>query len=220
MQAYKAMLQEELQEGIIEEIPKEQVKRWNLTFPAPKPSREWRKILEASLRNKQIQPLQFQMNGVEQVRYLLIPNDWAVTFDLNSAFHHLIVYPPHRAYLAFEVDNHHYPYKAMPFGYSAKTRAVKTQGWTGMMISPLEALKELCQLIKKIAENKNQYIYKIQFYKQQYQQMPHPMCVEQHCNQILKRFQQHTKHDQTTRYIGQVIGRNCRPFTQEQQLSQ
>ncbi|KAA6404236.1 MAG: hypothetical protein EZS28_000223 [Streblomastix strix] len=26
---------------------------------------------------------------------------------------------------------------------SAKTRAVKTQGWTGMMVSPLEALKEL-----------------------------------------------------------------------------
>ncbi|KAA6355430.1 MAG: hypothetical protein EZS28_049044 [Streblomastix strix] len=58
----------------------------------------------------------FQMKGVEQVRYLLIPNDWAVTLDLKSAFHHLIVYLPHRAYLAFEVDNHHYQYRAMPFG--------------------------------------------------------------------------------------------------------
>ncbi|KAA6308883.1 MAG: hypothetical protein EZS28_056608, partial [Streblomastix strix] len=41
---------------------------------------------------------------------------------------------------------------------SAKTRAVKTQGWTGMMVSPLEALKELYWWIKKIAENKKQQI--------------------------------------------------------------
>ncbi|KAA6386936.1 MAG: putative Transposon Ty3-I Gag-Pol polyprotein [Streblomastix strix] len=61
------------------------------------------------------------MNGVEQVRYLLIPNDWAVTLDLKSAFHQLIVYPPHRAYLAFEVDNHHYQYRAMPFGCKHST---------------------------------------------------------------------------------------------------
>ncbi|KAA6364063.1 MAG: putative Transposon Ty3-I Gag-Pol polyprotein, partial [Streblomastix strix] len=241
MQAYKTMLQEELQEGIIEEIPKEQVKWWNPTFMVPKPSGEWRKIQDASLLNEEIQPLHFQMNGVEQVRYLLIPNDWAVTLDLKSVFYHLIVYPPHRAYLAFEVDNHHYQYRAMPFGSlnkcqltpkqeinflgwtwnmtemnifmtkdgkhqlidqvkqfikntqrhkiikiketaaligrlnflrtqfreaslylmlidSAKTRAVKTQGWTGMMVSPLEALKELYWWINKIAENKKQQI--------------------------------------------------------------
>ncbi|KAA6364088.1 MAG: hypothetical protein EZS28_040385 [Streblomastix strix] len=116
MQAYKAMLYEELQDGIIEEIPKELVKWWNPTFLVPKPSGEWRQILEASLLNEEIQPLHFQMNGVEQVRYLLIPNDWAVTLDHKSAFHHLIVYPPQRVYLAFEVDNHHYQYRVMPFG--------------------------------------------------------------------------------------------------------
>ncbi|KAA6369105.1 MAG: hypothetical protein EZS28_035366, partial [Streblomastix strix] len=57
MHAYKAMLEEELQEGIIEEIPKEQVKWWNTTFLIPKPSGEWRKILDASLLNEEIQPL-------------------------------------------------------------------------------------------------------------------------------------------------------------------
>ncbi|KAA6398972.1 MAG: putative Transposon Ty3-I Gag-Pol polyprotein [Streblomastix strix] len=40
----------------------------------------------------------------------------------------------------------------------AETRAIKTQGWTGMMVSPLEALKELYWWIKKIAENKKQQI--------------------------------------------------------------
>ncbi|KAA6365779.1 MAG: hypothetical protein EZS28_038693, partial [Streblomastix strix] len=41
---------------------------------------------------------------------------------------------------------------------SAKTRAVKTQGWTVMMVQPLEAQKELYWWIKKIAENKKQQI--------------------------------------------------------------
>ncbi|KAA6361022.1 MAG: hypothetical protein EZS28_043451, partial [Streblomastix strix] len=271
MQAQKAMLLEKHQEGIIKEIPKEQFKSWNPTFLVPKPSGDWRKILDASLLNEEIQLLHFQMNEVEQVPYLLIPNDWAVIIDLKSAFHHLIVYPPHGAYLAFEVDNHHYQQRAMPFGCkhspifftqaltlllteirkrtdiriinysdditialnkcqltpkqetyflgqiwnmsemnnfmtksrrhqlieqikkfnkniqrhkiikiketaaligrlnflrtqfkeaslylmlidSTKTRAVKTKGWTGMMISPLEVLKELYWWIKKIAE--------------------------------------------------------------------
>ncbi|KAA6330197.1 MAG: putative Transposon Ty3-G Gag-Pol polyprotein, partial [Streblomastix strix] len=41
---------------------------------------------------------------------------------------------------------------------SAQTRAVKTQGWTGMMVSRLKALKELYWWINKIAENKKQQI--------------------------------------------------------------
>ncbi|KAA6393087.1 MAG: hypothetical protein EZS28_011383, partial [Streblomastix strix] len=41
---------------------------------------------------------------------------------------------------------------------SAKTRAVKAQGQTGIMVSPQEALKELYWWIKKIAENKKQQI--------------------------------------------------------------
>ncbi|KAA6363270.1 MAG: hypothetical protein EZS28_041201, partial [Streblomastix strix] len=41
---------------------------------------------------------------------------------------------------------------------SAKTKAIKIQGWTGMMVSPLEALKKLYWWIKKIAKYKNQQI--------------------------------------------------------------
>ncbi|KAA6376434.1 MAG: hypothetical protein EZS28_028040 [Streblomastix strix] len=101
---------------------------------------------------------------------------------------------------------------------SAKTRVVKTQGWTGMMVSPLEALKELYWWIKKIAKNKKQQIQET---------IPQATVVTdaspqgwgQHQNQILERFQQHTEHGQATRYIGQVTGKNYRPFTLEQQLS-
>ncbi|KAA6386476.1 MAG: hypothetical protein EZS28_018001, partial [Streblomastix strix] len=117
MQAYKAVQEEELYQEIIEEIPMEQIKWWNSTFPVPQLSGEWRKILDESLLNEEQQPLHFQMNGVEQVRYLLIPNDWAVIIVLRAAFHHLIVYPSHREHLVFEVNNHHYQYKKMQLGF-------------------------------------------------------------------------------------------------------
>ncbi|KAA6392641.1 MAG: hypothetical protein EZS28_011834 [Streblomastix strix] len=116
MQAYKAMLQEELQEGKIEDIPKEQDKWWNPTFLILKSLGQWRKIFDASLLNEIIQPIHFQMNDVQIVLYLLMSNDWAVTFDLKLAFHHLIVCPPHRAYSEFEADNHYQENITMPFG--------------------------------------------------------------------------------------------------------
>ncbi|KAA6394425.1 MAG: hypothetical protein EZS28_010049 [Streblomastix strix] len=103
--------------------------------------------------------------------------------------------------------------------YSAKTRIFKTQCWTGIIVSPLDALKELYCQIKKITENKKQYI-----------QDPIPQAIvvtdassqewEQHLNQILERFQQLMEHGQTTKCIGLVIGKNGRQLTQKLQLSQ
>ncbi|KAA6378074.1 MAG: hypothetical protein EZS28_026397, partial [Streblomastix strix] len=40
--------------------------------------------------------------------------DWSTSLDLNSAFHHLIVYPPHRSYLVFEAMGKVYQYRALP----------------------------------------------------------------------------------------------------------
>ncbi|KAA6387833.1 MAG: putative Transposon Ty3-G Gag-Pol polyprotein [Streblomastix strix] len=58
----------------------------------------------------------FKMNGIDQVRDLIRNGDWATNLDLKSAFHHLIVYPPHRPYLAFEAMGKVYQYRTMPFG--------------------------------------------------------------------------------------------------------
>ncbi|KAA6364689.1 MAG: putative Transposon Ty3-I Gag-Pol polyprotein [Streblomastix strix] len=56
------------------------------------------------------------MNGTNQVRELVRKGDWATSLDLKSAFHLLIAYHPHRPYLAFEVMNKIYQYRAIPFG--------------------------------------------------------------------------------------------------------
>ncbi|KAA6324141.1 MAG: hypothetical protein EZS28_054225, partial [Streblomastix strix] len=62
------------------------------------------------------QTTHFKMNGTDQVRDLIRKEDQATSLDLKSAFHHLIVFLPHRPYLAFETMGKVYQYRAMPFG--------------------------------------------------------------------------------------------------------
>ncbi|KAA6393834.1 MAG: hypothetical protein EZS28_010636 [Streblomastix strix] len=114
--AYTEKLEEELRESIIEEIYPELAKWFNPTFITPKPHGKWRKILEASLPNKEIQTIHFKMNRTDQVRDLIRKGDWATSLDQKSAFHHLIVYPPHRPYLEFEATGKVQQYRAVPFG--------------------------------------------------------------------------------------------------------
>ncbi|KAA6365935.1 MAG: putative reverse transcriptase, partial [Streblomastix strix] len=114
--AYTEKLEEELCENITEEIHPEQAKWFNPTFIIPKLHLKWRKILDASALNKEIQTIHFKMNGTDHMRDLIRKGDWATSLDLKSAFHHLIVYPPHRKCLALEAMGKVDQYRAMPFG--------------------------------------------------------------------------------------------------------
>ncbi|KAA6402861.1 MAG: hypothetical protein EZS28_001614 [Streblomastix strix] len=58
----------------------------------------------------------FTMNGIVQMRDLIKKGDWATSLDLKSAFHRLIIYPPHRPYQAFEAIEKVFQIRAMPFG--------------------------------------------------------------------------------------------------------
>ncbi|KAA6354054.1 MAG: hypothetical protein EZS28_050419, partial [Streblomastix strix] len=62
---------------------------FNPTFILPKPHQKWRKNLDASALNQEIQTIHFKMNGTDQVRDLISKGDWATSLDLKSAFHHL-----------------------------------------------------------------------------------------------------------------------------------
>ncbi|KAA6362952.1 MAG: putative Transposon Ty3-I Gag-Pol polyprotein, partial [Streblomastix strix] len=114
--AYQEMLKEELEEGIVIPIQQDQVKWWNHTFLIKKPNGTWRKNLDASKLNKEIEKLHFKMHGLEEVQYLANQMDYATSLDLKSAFHHITVSPNSIPYLAFNFNNNNYAYKAMPFG--------------------------------------------------------------------------------------------------------
>ncbi|KAA6323043.1 MAG: hypothetical protein EZS28_054359, partial [Streblomastix strix] len=51
-----------------------------------------------------------------EVKQTIRLRDWGTSLDLTSAFHHLIVQAESQPYLAFEFQNNHYTYRAMPFG--------------------------------------------------------------------------------------------------------
>ncbi|KAA6364658.1 MAG: putative reverse transcriptase [Streblomastix strix] len=113
---YKIMLEEELKEKIVIPIGKEQIKWYNPTFMKKKANGKWRKILDAKTLNKQIADFHFKMHDSNEVKQTIRLGDWNSSLDLSSAFHHLIVQTESQPYLAFEFQNNHYIYRAMPFG--------------------------------------------------------------------------------------------------------
>ncbi|KAA6369759.1 MAG: hypothetical protein EZS28_034713, partial [Streblomastix strix] len=114
--AYQEMLKEELEEGLVVTIQQDQVRWWNHTFLIKKLNETWRKNLDASKLNKEIEKLHFKMHGQEEVQYLANQMDYASSLDLKSTFHHITVSPISIPYLAFNFNNNNYTYKAMPFG--------------------------------------------------------------------------------------------------------
>ncbi|KAA6372115.1 MAG: putative reverse transcriptase [Streblomastix strix] len=113
---YKLMLEEELKENIVIPIKKEQIKWYNLTFMIKKANGKWRKILDAKALNKQKADFHFKMHDSIEVKQTIRLGNWITSLGLSSAFHHLIVQTESQPYLAFEFQNNHYTYKAMPFG--------------------------------------------------------------------------------------------------------
>ncbi|KAA6393208.1 MAG: hypothetical protein EZS28_011266 [Streblomastix strix] len=77
---------------------------------------KWRKIPDAKALNKQIANFHFKMHDSIEVKQIIRLGDWGTLLDLASAFHHLIVQAESQPYLAFEFQNNHYTYRAIPFG--------------------------------------------------------------------------------------------------------
>ncbi|KAA6389016.1 MAG: hypothetical protein EZS28_015454, partial [Streblomastix strix] len=112
---YKIKLEEELKENIVIPIKKEQIKRYNLTFMIKKANGILKKILDAKALNKQITDFYFKMHDSIEVKQTKRFGDWGTSLDHTSAFHRLIVQAESQPYLAFEFQNNHYTYRAMPF---------------------------------------------------------------------------------------------------------
>ncbi|KAA6353356.1 MAG: hypothetical protein EZS28_051118 [Streblomastix strix] len=81
-----------------------------------KVNKKLRKILDAKMLNKDITDLQFMMHDSKEIKQTIRHGDLNTSMDLSFAFHHRIVQAESQPYLAFEFQNNHYTYRAMPFG--------------------------------------------------------------------------------------------------------
>ena len=94
----------------------------------PKPSGEFRLILDVSRLNKYIPPLSFKMPKLSDLRAILPKGAWLAKIDLKDAYHHVPIRKSFRKFLAFRWGNRVYHFKALPFGLS-----VAPAVFTGMM---------------------------------------------------------------------------------------
>jgi hypothetical protein len=86
------LIQKELEDGIVEEVRREDLKWINPCFAIPKQEKgKWRKITDCRTLNKHLCSNHFIMEDIHILRELLKPGDWMIKIDLESAFHHITV---------------------------------------------------------------------------------------------------------------------------------
>lgn len=64
-------------------------------------------------------PSHFRMTSLDALRAQLSPGDWMVSLDLQDAYLHVPIYPPHRRFLRFIFQGLHYQWRVLPFGISS-----------------------------------------------------------------------------------------------------
>ncbi|KAA6401492.1 MAG: hypothetical protein EZS28_002975 [Streblomastix strix] len=89
MLEYQNQLIKEIQAG--NEIETDNIRIFNSSLLVPKPDEKQRKILDCRNINQLTTPLKFKMEGVESIKQILEPSDFAITLDLQDVYHHIRV---------------------------------------------------------------------------------------------------------------------------------
>jgi hypothetical protein len=109
------LLQEEIEQGIVVEVP-----NWYPAYTSPVhivPKKDgWRKVWDGRMVNAEQVDIRFRMEGPETVQCLMQRGDWATSINLKSAFNHVWVSKEMQPFLCFRYGGKSYKYVGMPFG--------------------------------------------------------------------------------------------------------
>jgi hypothetical protein len=134
---YQRLLDDELREGVVREVPLAEAKWLNPTFLVPKAGGKYRKILDCRRLNEEMRDRHFKMESAEDVLQLARPGYWATSLDFRSAFNHISVDVGLRPYLCFLFAGRCFQYQAMPFGLKQAPRT-----FTRLMKRAVAAVRE------------------------------------------------------------------------------
>jgi ribonuclease HI len=109
-------IQEELEIGVIEKVEQKDCVWISPTFLVPKKRGEWRKVMDCRKLNKFIVNTTFQMEDQRTAALLIERNQYAVSLDIEKAYHHVPVSREMRPYLSFQYSGEYFRYVGMPFG--------------------------------------------------------------------------------------------------------
>jgi hypothetical protein len=115
-EAFLKLLNEELEEEIVLQVPHTYPRFLNPVFMVPKKGGKWRKVVDCRVLNLLQIFIHFRMDGPEVVQQIALPGDWATSFDIKSAFNHMRVSEEFGPFLCFEHRGKYYAYNSMPFG--------------------------------------------------------------------------------------------------------
>jgi hypothetical protein len=121
--AFQKLLQEELDEGIVVQVPHAVPLFLNPVFMVPKKGGKWRKVVDCRMVNDWQTFVHFRMNGPDVVHLIALAGDWATSLDIKSAFNHMRLSKEFRPFLCFEHQGKYYAYNSMPFGCRHSPRA-------------------------------------------------------------------------------------------------
>ena len=117
-EALYELVQKLLDKDVIEEVPAGTLALHNLIFLRRKPNSSWRGITDTSPLNEFLKVKKFTMETSQVIRRALSEGLWATSVDFSDAYYHIPVHDDHKQFLAFQVGNTRYWFKATPFGLS------------------------------------------------------------------------------------------------------
>ena len=79
-------------------------------------------VLDCRHVNPHLHKFKYRYEDASVAREMLKKGDFVFTFDLKSAYHHIMIFEEHRHYLGFSWQNnskiHYYVFNVLPFGLS------------------------------------------------------------------------------------------------------
>ena len=126
-EALSLMIDSLLRKEAITPMASQETGFFNLVFLRPKKcdasesrlEKRWRLILDVSFLNGFLVTKKFKMETVQKIRSSIVPGLVATSIDLTDAYHHIPIHPNFQNFLAFQVGDRKFKYRAMPFGLSS-----------------------------------------------------------------------------------------------------
>ena len=113
-----------VRKGAVEQLqtPVESLGFYSRLFLRPKPTGEWRPIIDLSQLNDLIVCVSFKMETPKSIQQAVQPGEWTFQIDIKDAYLHIPVRESYRKYLRFSVGREVFQFRTLPFGLSVAPR--------------------------------------------------------------------------------------------------
>jgi hypothetical protein len=112
---YDQKMTDMLKNGVITEVPYEDLLWINPTHLVPKANGNMRLVMNMTKVNRFMKRIKFKMEGISTLSELLSKNDYAISFDLKDAYNNVHVHPSMRPLLGLAWRGKCYTFVGTPF---------------------------------------------------------------------------------------------------------